>query len=142
MSIVVAAAGPASNLAARRHVGEGIVGMLPTTEVETAMTLPRPPKTVSSLLLAAALLGSLAAGPAEAAMYRRVVAVAPGHVAWIHRSPDGASQRVGYLRSGTLRVLTFGCRKLAKGGWCHVERRGTRGWVQDRYLATGAVMRG
>ena len=142
MSVVVAAAGPALNLAALRHVGEGIAGIPPTTETETVMILPRPPKTVSSLLAAAALLGSLAAGSAEAATYRRVVAVAPGHVAWIHRSPDGASQRVGYLKSGTLRVLTFGCRKLANGGWCHVERRGTRGWVQDRYLAPGAVMRG
>lgn len=111
------------------------------TPDETAMTPPRLP-TFPSLAVAAGLFCALAAGPAEAATYRKLVNVAPGHVAWMHRSPDPAAPRVGYIRSGALRVHTLACRKLAKGGWCHVERQGTRGWVQDRFLAPGAIMRG
>lgn len=102
------------------------------------MTMPRP----SPLLPCLAAVICLAAGSAEAASYRRVVNVAPGHVAWLHRTPDPAAARVGYLKAGATNVRTLGCRKLAKGGWCRVERHGTRGWVQDRYLATGAVLRG
>ncbi|RYB02446.1 SH3 domain-containing protein [Lichenibacterium ramalinae] len=107
------------------------------------MRLPNAlPRLAALALLLAPILAPLGASPAEAATYRRVIAVAPGHVAWMHRAPDPASPKVGYLKSGALRVVTLGCRKLAKGGWCRVERRGTRGWVRDRYLATGAVMRG
>ncbi len=102
------------------------------------MTMPRPSLSLSCL---AALL-CLAAGSAEAASFRRVVNVAPGHVAWIHRAPDSASPRVGYLKAGVTNVQTLGCRSFAKGGWCHVQRRGTRGWVRDRFLGAGAVLRG
>ena len=102
------------------------------------MTPARP----SPLLPCLAAVLCLAAAPGEAATYRKVVNVAPGHVAWIHRAPDPASPHIGYLKAGAANVQTLGCRKLAKGGWCRVERHGTRGWVQDRYLATGAVLRG
>ena len=106
------------------------------------MTLQRLPITLPSLAVVAGLFCAAAAGPADAAAYRRLVNVAPGHVAWMHRSPDPASPRVGYIRSGALRVHTLACRRLAKGGWCHVERRGTRGWVRDRFLTAGAILRG
>ena len=112
------------------------------TPAETAMTFKRLPMMLPPLAVVAGLFCAVAAGSAEAATYRRLVNVAPGHVAWMHRSPDRASPRVGYIKAGALRVHTLACRKLAKGGWCHVERRGTRGWVKDRFLASGAIMRG
>ena len=90
----------------------------------------------------AALLAAVA-GPAGAAEFRSVQGVRPGHVAWVYRQPDAASARVAYLRAGASHIRTTGCRKLAAGGWCHVTVRGTRGWVQDRFLrAGGGVMRG
>ena len=106
------------------------------------MTPPRPPTSPLRLAVLTGLLCSAALGPAEAAVYRNVGGVSPGHVAWIYRHPDPASQRVGYLKSGALRVRTLRCRKLAEGGWCQVIRRGTRGWVQDRFLKADSVMRG
>ena len=106
------------------------------------MTAPRPSTSPLRPLVLAGLLCSAALGPAEAATFRNVANVAPGHVAWIYRHPDPASQRVGYLKAGALRVRTTSCMKLAKGGWCQVMRRGTRGWVQDRFLKADDVMRG
>lgn len=85
---------------------------------------------------------SSAFGSAQAASYRDVAGVQPGHVTWIYRQPDTASPRVGYLKAGALRVRTIGCKRLPAGGWCRVMRRGTRGWVQDRYLKADNLMRG
>lgn len=101
----------------------------------------RPSRTLSRFALAV-LVSSATAGGAEAAVYRNVANVKPGHVAWIYRHPDAASAHVGYLKAGALRVRTVGCRQLAAGGWCQVIRRGTRGWVQDRFLKADNVMRG
>lgn len=87
-------------------------------------------------------LGSLAVpAAAQAATYRDVANVAAGHVAWIHLHPTAASPRVGYLEAGALRVRTSQCKQLAKAGWCRVTRRGTRGWVQDRFPRPDRLMR-
>ena len=93
------------------------------------------------LALAAAVCCS-AIGGAEAATYRSVTGVRAGHVVWMYRHPDTASPRVGYLKAGALQVRTVGCKRLAAGGWCRVVRRGTRGWVQDRFLKADTVMQG
>ena len=90
----------------------------------------------------AALLAT-AASPAGAAEYRSVQGVRPGHVAWVYRHPDAQSPHVAFLRPGASRVRTNACRKLVTGGWCRVTVRGTRGWVQDRFLkASAGMMRG
>lgn len=106
------------------------------------MTMSRPPKPSLRRLALAGLLSAAALSPAEAASFRDVAGVAPGHVAWIYRHPDPASRRVGYLKAGALRVLTTHCARSADGGWCQVMRRGTRGWVRDRFLKAASVMRG
>lgn len=87
-------------------------------------------------------VGAVMPAFAEAPVYRNVTNVAPGHVAWMYAHPNSASARVGYLKAGALRVRTMNCRHLAKGGWCQVMRRGTRGWVQDRFLKPDTIMRG
>lgn len=94
------------------------------------------------MITAVAIVFATLAGHAEAATYRSIANVKPGHVAWIYRQPDVASPRVGYLKSGAFRIRTLGCKQLAAGGWCQVMRRGTRGWVQDRFLKAGTTMRG
>lgn len=103
-----------------------------------------PPSRAPSHGLAALLAAAVGAtAPAGAAEYRSVVGVRPGHVAWVYRQPDAASPHVAYLKAGASRIRTTGCRRLAAGGWCRVTVRGTRGWVQDRFLrAGGGVMRG
>ena len=101
----------------------------------------RPSRTLSRLVLAA-LVSSAAASSAEAAVFRNVANVRPGHVAWIYSQPDSSSRKLGYLKAGALRVQTLGCQRLAAGGWCHVVRRATRGWVQDRFLKADNLMRG
>ncbi len=88
-----------------------------------------------------ALASSVAFASADATTYRGITNVRPGHVAWIYRDPDVGSPHVGYLKAGDLQVRTLACRHLAKGGWCHVMSRGTRGWVQDRFLKAAHVMR-
>lgn len=101
----------------------------------------RPLRALSRLVLLAGLGLVTANGVAEASTFRNVTNVAPGHVAWIHLHPNAASPRVGYLKAGALRVRTTLCKRLAKGGWCQVTRRGTRGWVQDRFLMPDRLMR-
>lgn len=100
------------------------------------------PSRILCRLVPVLLVASAMAGSAEAAAYRNVANVRPGHVAWIHAQPDAASPRVGYLKAGALRVRTVGCRQLVGGGWCRVVRRGTRGWIQDRFLKADNLMRG
>lgn len=101
----------------------------------------RSPRAFSGLVLAAGLALTAAPGAADAATFRNVTGVAPGHVAWIHLHPNAQSPRVGYLKAGALRIRTMNCKRLAKGGWCQVMRRGTRGWVQDRFLMPDRLMR-
>jgi uncharacterized protein YraI len=104
--------------------------------------MPLPPRALPRTLALAVLLAAGFA-PARAAEYRAVRGLRPGHVAWVYRQPDVASPRVAYLRAGNGHVRTTGCRKLAAGSWCRVVVRGTRGWVQDRFLrAGGAVLPG
>lgn len=100
-----------------------------------------PYRTVSRIALTAFVVAVAVRG-GEAATYRNVANVQPGHVAWIYRQPDTASPHVDYLKAGALRVHTMSCKRLAAGGWCHVMRRGTSGWVQDRFLKVDNEMRG
>ena len=108
-------------------------------ERENPMRLSR---SISRALVLLACMFCAALGTAEAAGYRTVTHVRPGHVAWIYLHPDVASPHVGYLRADALHVRTSGCRTVVLGGWCRVMRRGTRGWVQDRFLKPETVMRG
>ena len=88
---------------------------------------------------------ALAADRAEAAPTQRMVNasnIKPGHVAWIRSGPGIAYSKVGYLRAVSRHIRTMECKLVARDTWCHVEFRGTRGWVQDHYLRAPHVMSG
>ncbi len=99
----------------------------------------------SRVAVIGALLGlSTVGGAAWAAMgsvYKDVGGVAPGHVAWMHAGPGLSYQHVGYLQANATHVRTTNCGHLATDNWCQVHYRGTRGWVQDRFLRANTIMR-
>ncbi|WP_407528563.1 SH3 domain-containing protein [Methylobacterium oryzisoli] len=95
--------------------------------------MTRPPVTA---LRIAALLLSLAPGPALAQSAFRVDDVAPGDSLSIRELPDAESPALGRV-PWDARLRGFGCTNETPSGrtWCRVKYGRLVGWARRRYLA-------
>ena len=84
---------------------------------------------IAIIVIAISSLSATADGPD----YFSVYGIKANDVLWMHNRPDYHSRRMLGIPPSANCLMNFGC----KNRWCLVSYRGTRGWVNGRYLTEG-----